>query len=380
MIFKGEELDLILTYDGITCYIKVDDEYVITQFEAAMNDCQSLATSSSQTSVSESSSFASEDSMELDTEAAEENSQYSSIEVESESQDGTLSIELDSEAQEYSQNSFQELVNSLREGMHLVGHDLVATQTLDYERDVHNDDDIHELYHQDNHNREGIHFHLKFKTFLDAGKVSEVLAILVTHHLLHPDEHIEFIQAWQQRYDSMLIQKYKPLCGGDKDLDAYVLTQYIKECRDNDLLFYLHVNLLLEKYNYLRQLTPLGDDGLWRGMINAEGELAITSYVWAMIEKAISLQMGHNVVANCKFTPEVAAEKYQQFSSKHPFFALKRKTNGTNGHTTNRAAQAFAQGHGDTFERYYNFYFAIDPSEQHPNLDESECERRVKYC
>jgi hypothetical protein len=81
-----------------------------------------------------------------------------------------------------------------------------------------------------------------------------------------------------------------------------------------------------------------------------------------MIEKALSLQMGHNIVSNCQFTPEVAAEKFNQLQQHHAFFALKRKLTGHSGRKINAAAIAFAQGDGETFERYYHSYFSTPQS------------------
>ncbi|OGT46386.1 MAG: hypothetical protein A3E83_06285 [Gammaproteobacteria bacterium RIFCSPHIGHO2_12_FULL_41_20] len=163
---------------------------------------------------------------------------------------------------------------------------------------------------------------------------------------------------------------------GDKATDEQVITRYISTITDNDILFDLHAYLQGGKFDYLR--TKIGCEivvnmyqGTHRDGFDNEAMMpfwvrkesatfrdvltADTTRCWANIEKALTLQIAHNVQTQSKFTP-VIGEMYAQQYTQYRFFD---KPHGKKAEKrTSKTYDAFARGDSATLDRKYKKMFS----------------------
>ena len=201
---------------------------------------------------------------------------------------------------------------------------------------------------------------MKFKAGLTRDQLSMILDILVARNLVTSDERIVLLAAYDRRFESSRKQLDMILgsqFGLDLTSDYQKINQFIRTIEDNDLLDDLHTYLLCDTFNALRS-NPAGDASIWQGT-NAAGEVIITSQLWAMIEKSITLQMGHNVEKGCQFTAKLAKDWATELSV-HRFFAVKHQLNGVADRARDSespSVEAFRNWNTTTFDREYNSHF-----------------------
>jgi hypothetical protein len=85
----------------------------------------------------------------------------------------------------------------------------------------------------------------------------------------------------------------KKLCKTNKQSDLKSIINFIATCNNNEILPDLHRYLLTAEFNYLREKTGTFSFSAWHGT-DEKGNIVRCSKSWAMIEKAISLQMLKN--------------------------------------------------------------------------------------
>jgi hypothetical protein len=196
----------------------------------------------------------------------------------------------------------------------------------DFDRYIHHEDDDHSFYHQDNYPIEKDHMHFKFKAPMTRKKLEIVIAELEKHHLISSEESSAILSAYDERNKKALLDLRGSLSGTrDAEVDARAIIHYIRDCKDNDIIDFIHGALLEPRFDYLRTVTAVSMTTLWQGT-DKEGKLVETSKQWAMIQKAVSLQLANNVRVECgNFSPKVATERATQLLASHSFFGLKRK-------------------------------------------------------
>ena len=117
----------------------------------------------------------------------------------------------------------------------------------------------------------------------------------------------------------------------DREQDTKEILHWISLCKDNDFLLILHRYLSQAEFNYFRE-TKEGD-GLgflhyirWRGTVHDK----IINYIpkeWAKIEKALSLQMIHNIAQELTdFSQKKQRALSEKLAHSCKFFNLIRKT------------------------------------------------------
>jgi hypothetical protein len=156
----------------------------------------------------------------------------------------------------------------------------------------------------------------------------------------------------------------------NKKNDLPIIVRYIKSINDLDTLIGLHKHLQTKKFNYLRNYTGWFSFSFWRGTLN--NQHLMTTKTWAMIEKAISLQMAITLQANnrkekLKMEPEYITAplkkdhfdtKPEQLAMTHKFFTLKRLMIPFQFFPrTNASSQAFIAGDEAKLTQKYNAHF-----------------------
>jgi len=231
-------------------------------------------------------------------------------------------------------------------------------ENSDYEKNIHRDDDDHAFYHLDDCSLEDTHAHWKFRTPMTRKKLELILQELKKHQLISDDEETGFLAAYDERY----IRALHDLCSSlsrtcDIDIDTRAIINYIKSCNDNDIIHFLHQALLSDRFNYLRVITAAPLEYLWQGTDTRE-EVVETSKQWAMIQKAISLQLANNIRTECdRFSDKVARERATQLRMCYPFFALKRKSPICTDRFTSSLFTAFATREETKFTEKYEKFF-----------------------
>ena len=208
---------------------------------------------------------------------------------------------------------------------------------IEHMRYIHRDADDHELYHKDGLDKEVEHCHLNFHDMLSGEQLGKILDIFMHHGLITADEKAKFLDAYALRYANArneLDAALKPKTSSeskeskpDAKVDTISIINFIKNCSENDILVNLHQYLEMEKFNYLRAVKE-DKKATWFGT-DASNHVIQTKKSWAMIEKAIALQMAHNIEVNCNFTPNLAITFAAKFAKAHPFFAIKHHNNAS---------------------------------------------------
>lgn len=124
------------------------------------------------------------------------------------------------------------------------------------------------------------------------------------------------------------------------------------------MLVDLHQYLLEQKFDYLRT-NPAGDRSTWQGT-DANGQIVKTSESWSMIEKAIELQMAHNIEKGCRFTYRVARDRAKELSM-HRFFGVKHnlvEDAAVMQEPQSPSVIAFEGKDTDTFDKRYESLFS----------------------
>ncbi len=135
------------------------------------------------------------------------------------------------------------------------------------------------------------------------------------------------LSAWDKRFaDPVEHLEHKLQYANSNKKEAAVndILKVIENCKENDVLVALHAHLLKDKYHYLRDMTGPIPLSFWRGTIDDNGTIAMTSASWASIEKAFALQMAVNIIGRSPLTQTYAAQIAAQLRKSHGFFAIKR--------------------------------------------------------
>lgn len=219
--------------------------------------------------------------------------------------------------------------NMCAKSIALIGELNVCTEIMvkqEFDRYIHRDDDDHSFYHQDSFPIEHDHSHIKFLKPITRAKLDLLVGELEKHGLISTDEKTKFLSRYDERNREALLSLRGALSGTrDVEIDTREIINYLRTCKDNDVITYLHDALLAPRFDYLRQVTSASTDKRWQGT-NADGKLVETSKHWAMIQKAISLQLANNIRVECgTFSSKVAHERADQLLKNVSFFALKRK-------------------------------------------------------
>ncbi len=239
-------------------------------------------------------------------------------------------------------------------------------------RYVHNDEDDHALYHRDSIDHFKNHFHLHFHKMLTQEQLEQILNILVNRKMMDSSERANFLKAFTQRYNDsrQLLDKQlespsssesKEITGSqNKRTATNIIINFIKSCQDNDILVDLHNYFEMDKFRYLRDITKSKQKIHWQGT-NALNQVVETSESWAMIEKAFTLQMAHNIEANCShFSKEIAKDFATKMAENHRFFSLKHhKGTFTWNRSTSPSYDAFRNHNKDVFDQKYEHFFRV---------------------
>ncbi|OGT53214.1 MAG: hypothetical protein A3E84_01115 [Gammaproteobacteria bacterium RIFCSPHIGHO2_12_FULL_42_13] len=145
------------------------------------------------------------------------------------------------------------------------------------------------------------------------------------------------------------------LAQGDKASDMRSIVQLIRSISDNDILVNLHQYLLEKKFDYLRLKLGLEIfSNRWQGL-NRNGGIEDTTYCWAVIEKAFTLQIAHNVQAGSRQFTAAVGDRYSQQLAQYRFFAKPHRSGSTK--ETSRVFDAFARGDGANLDEKYRKMF-----------------------
>lgn len=227
----------------------------------------------------------------------------------------------------------------------------------EYDRYIRRKDPDHLLYHKDNFKISDSHYHIKFKSILSREQIIFILDTCVKHQLIEETEKQQFLEALSDRYARMK-EDITHLLVANQLIDLKNLLNYISKCEDNDILSNLHEYLLTKDFDYLR-LKSTSATKSWQGT-NHEGQIVETSEVWARLEKAITLQMIHNIRIRCNpFISQIGSEYANNLASNHRFFSIKRKS--TSVKSTNDAYAAFCDADAEKLDKKYksNFSFTM---------------------
>lgn len=230
-----------------------------------------------------------------------------------------------------------------------------------FHRVVFSDNYGHDLYH-DKQNPDEVspfHMHFKYKTPIDETKLSELLDILVKHKGITQEQKQEFLDAFNKRYTDAIsaLNNYLSI---NVENHAKEIVTYIKTIGDNDILMRLHFYLSSEsKFDHLHEIDKTSVDK-WQS-VNAQGDIIQVSESWAMIEKAFSLQLTHNLQKNCgNFTPEFAKEYGDQLVANAQFFPLKRKfKENEEPKRANKLRVVFSEANQSELNRIYEKHFKL---------------------
>ena len=224
-----------------------------------------------------------------------------------------------------------------------------------YNRQIHINDNDHFLYHQsDEYDMEDSHYHFKFTHILSKNEILILANVFESEKLFTAQESDDFKQAIHERFN-VAHEVLETLLNQNKAHDLRAINQFVLTCTDNDLLADLHAYLLSARFNYLRQCDGFFvKKSLWRGTAQ-DGSVVETSKTWAMVEKAITLQLAANIRNNTKSSAEVVAERAGELSAKLPFFSIARRQGSR---TVNHAYTALSNGDKAEFESLYTQHFS----------------------
>lgn len=199
----------------------------------------------------------------------------------------------------------------------------------------------HDLYHQDNLSINNSHYHLKTNSWITRDLIKTLGKILVFFNLITKNDQEELLKS----YDNYLLQHIDAIqLTNDRANDFPTIMSAIKTTTDNPLLINLHQHLSQSKYDYLRAYQG---ESIWVSRDSDEREIP-TSYEWATIEKAISLQMAHNVTKKSFF---VASERAVNMAVSHGFFAHKHKAGKS--HQLSKSFKNFRDSDLEKFNESY---------------------------
>src|SRR5579885_704669 len=201
---------------------------------------------------------------------------------------------------------------------------------FDYDKFVRRNDDDHMLYHRDSFILDESHWHIKFTCLLNIDQLVEILNIFIKHQLLTKHEQTKFLEAVEKRYSDARIVLSNTLTT-EKEADAKTIIAFIKKCPDNDILKNLHGYLTAKVFDYLRSepITDQNDSSAterkkYQGS-DSNGQIVATSREWSLIEKAITLQMAHNIQNHCtRFTPALGKQYAKRLKHQFCFFSISR--------------------------------------------------------
>lgn len=221
-----------------------------------------------------------------------------------------------------------------------------------FQRSIAHNDADHPLYHLDILKKTNTHYHIKFRCGLKHEHVENILEILLQNHLIDDTERTHFLQQLTNRYETELNLLDSKLIG-DKKHDLHTITSFIANCKDNDILSMIHSYLLTEQFTYLRNKNNKSFLFKWQGCDGDDNITGVTK-TWAMIEKAISLQMALNVLMPTRYSPNVANERAEQLANDHKFFAIKRKINNQ---MFSKVYESFKNCNESAFDMSYDKHF-----------------------
>ena len=226
---------------------------------------------------------------------------------------------------------------------------------------IKHDDDDHPLHHSnllDDFELTTQHYHCKFTVPLTEDIILDLLNTLKGHNLINLGELIGCFMSLDNHYTAALSHLTTTLSTAQDSLaDTKTIISFIEHCPNNDELYRVHSALLGTQYNYLRTATQ-ADAKTWQGT-DANNQLAITSENWAMIEKAISLQLAHNIQTQCaNFSHSLGDEYAHEFQAAHTFFAIKRtRKAGIDPKAISSTYKALEQADADTLDMKYEKLF-----------------------
>lgn len=201
-------------------------------------------------------------------------------------------------------------------------------EALNVQRYVQRHEDDHDLYHRDAFPMEDVHYHLKFSAPVTRDQLQQMLNIFMRYYLVSDQESAAIIHDFDTRFSLLHDILARRLSGKQHD-DLTVIITFIRTCQQNDILVNLHQYLSSMQFDYLRHQLDSPDDEGWVG-VDASEHVVRTARCWARIEKAITLQMAHNIQTQCSvFSPALAYERAQQLANNHRFFSIKHKANHT---------------------------------------------------
>lgn len=214
----------------------------------------------------------------------------------------------------------------------------------------------HTFYHDDdlfNYKRwVPNHVHLKFNIQITYQLLTNVLVLFIPSGLLSESNKEQFLAMFDKRYE-LLHAEIQTCLTQNKHQDYLTILTYIKSCSQNDVLANLHRYFSSPAFVYLRQgeelKTFLGTNEL--------GEIVATTHEWAMLEKAIALQMQVNIKNGVKRFSSLLGEMYgDELANNHAFFKMKRKL--ADGRVIeSKNFKAFHAGNGELVEKTYQKFF-----------------------
>jgi hypothetical protein len=229
------------------------------------------------------------------------------------------------------------------------------TQKSFFDRAIYRDDNDHFLYHQrDEYDMDDSHYHLKFRRSLSQSEVVILADVFEQEKLFSPQECTQFKKTVEDRCKAA--HAALDVClNQNKSHDLRAINQFVLTCADNDLLADLHQYLLSAKFNYLRACDGFfTKKSKWQGTIS-DGSIVETSKTWAMIEKAITLQLAANIRNNTKASAGVLLARAVEFSAALPFFSIPRRQGDL---AVSRTYDAICNDDKDGFETRYARHFS----------------------
>jgi hypothetical protein len=199
-----------------------------------------------------------------------------------------------------------------------------AGKICSYDKYVIRTDDDHLLYHRDSYNLNDSHWHIKFRRILNKDQLATILNIFENSMLITHEEKLDFLAAFDQRYIECRNRLDRELDGICQEDVGTVIINFVNRCSDNDILSDLHKYLLEEKFDFIRAVNG-SEIPRFQGC-NRQGQVVPTHIAWAKIEKAIAVQMVHNIQKQCTdFSPRLAKVSAKRLGNQCSFFAIPRK-------------------------------------------------------
>jgi hypothetical protein len=164
------------------------------------------------------------------------------------------------------------------------------------------------------------HAHVRFSKGVDINILNKLLCYLKDSYHMFTQAEVDMCNdQWKKRHDADF-QHLEGKLSSRKKSDVAIIIQHISTIEDIDTLMALHQHLLDKKFDYLREFTGVVKFSLWRGTDANNNEIHTTKS-WAMIEKAISLQIVK--IAPTSKRPEKFAFT-ESIGIYHPFLTIKR--------------------------------------------------------